>query len=116
MTLASHGTNGNLCDQQRHDALQKANEVRIRRHEWKVALKRGTATLSLREAVLDTPGWLLSMKVSAALEAQHRWGAKKANRALRVAGCSRVKTFGDLSDRQRVHLAAVLPASKEKAS
>lgn len=96
--------------QQRLDALQKGNRIRIERAERKRELKRGER--KLEDLVADPPVELDSMKVRDLLLAAPKIGAVKADALLRAAVVSPSKTVGGLSTRQRSELHARIIAER----
>lgn len=94
---------------ERRIALRQANEVRSARAKLKQDLRAGKVRL---EQILVTPAdYLASAEVFDLLVAVPKIGPVKAGRLLTVARISPSKTVGDLSQRQRTHLIAVLGRS-----
>lgn len=93
-------------DQQRREALKRANGVRMRRAGLKRDLDAGRVTVY--PYLLDPPEWLLTAKVAEILLAIPKYGRVKVNRALTQCRISPSKTFGGLSPRQREELVAHL--------
>lgn len=91
---------------QRMNALERANEVRTTRADWKKAAARGE--VSVRAVLEDPPELFRSMRILDLLLAQPHVGRVKALKMLRVATVSPAKTVGGLTMRQRVELAALL--------
>jgi hypothetical protein len=91
---------------QRKEALQRANEIRIARAQLKRDLKAGTA--SIGGILTDPPEWVLTAKVFDLLLAVPKCGRVKAGRILTVCRISSSKTVGGLSERQRAELVALL--------
>jgi hypothetical protein len=84
------------------DALQRANDVRVRRAKLKKDLKDGRARI---EAILsDPPAFVETAKVIDILMAVPKFGRVKAARFLNTCRISQSKTVGGLSDRQRTEL------------
>lgn len=107
----SNGPAPARTDDQRRDALVKANRIRKARSHLKrrvkfdpsyrllvAALNNDTAALGLE------PDELATMKVYELLLAAPRLGRVKANRLLTRATASLAKTIGGLTDRQREEL------------
>jgi hypothetical protein len=87
---------------QRMEALQRANDVRVRRAQLKRDLKSGRVTI---EAILlDPPEWVSTAKVFDMLMAVPKFGRVKAARLLNQCRISQSKTVGGLSERQRNEL------------
>ena len=87
---------------QRLDALERANHIRVRRAELKRALKAGAVTFE--QILLDPPESVLTAKVYDMLLAVPRLGKVRAGRLLTQCRISQSKTVGGLSDRQRAEL------------
>jgi hypothetical protein len=87
---------------QRMEALQRANEVRIRRAQLKRDLKAGRVQIA--DVLADPPEHLLTGKVFDVLLAVPKCGRVKASRFLAVCRIAQSKTVGGLSDRQRSEL------------
>jgi hypothetical protein len=93
--------------QQRRDALENANRVRVRRAQLKRDLKAGRA--SVHEILLDPPAWVETMPVFDLLLAVPNVGRSKANKMTLRHRVSPSKTIGGLTVRQRAELLAALP-------
>lgn len=87
---------------QRMEALQRANDVRVRRAQLKRDLKAGRA--HIEEILLDPPEYVETAKVFDILMAVPKFGRVKAARLLNQCRISQSKTVGGLSDRQRAEL------------
>ncbi len=87
---------------QRLDALERANEIRVSRARLKRALKSGEATFD--QVLLDPPTFVLTAKVYDMLLAVPRLGRVRASKLLAQCRISQSKTIGGLSDRQRGEL------------
>jgi hypothetical protein len=98
---------------QRMDALERANEIRTKRAEFKRDLKAGRA--SLPEALMDPPDWLETAKVIDMLRACPKLGPVKVDKILATCRMSRSKTVGGITDRQRAELVASSAASARGA-
>jgi hypothetical protein len=92
--------------QQRMDALEGANRVRLRRAQLKRDLK--ARRVSVCDVLADPPAWVGTMKVFDLLLAVPKVGRTKANKMLRGCVVSPSKTVGGLSPRQRGVLLAAL--------
>jgi hypothetical protein len=87
---------------QRMEALNRANDVRIRRAQLKRDLKAGDAEIT--DVLADPPMYLLTAKVSDILMSVPKCGRVKVGRLLTIARVSSSKTVGGLSERQRSEL------------
>lgn len=86
-------------EQQRMSALQKANDVRVRRRVLKEDVRNGRA--SVAEILGDPPEWLATMKVADLLCAQRGWGPTKTKKRLAAVHVSANAKVEDLSDTRR---------------
>ena len=87
---------------QRMEALQRANDIRVKRAQLKRDLKNGDADI---EKILEKPPeYVATAKVFDILMAVPKFGRVKATRFLTQARISQSKTVGGLSDRQRAEL------------
>jgi hypothetical protein len=91
---------------QRMDALQRANEIRIRRAQLKRDLKAGVVVID--RVLTEPPEWLLTAKVFDLLLAVPKCGRVRATRWLTTCRISTSKTVGGLSERQRTELVGLL--------
>ena len=91
---------------QRMEALQRANDVRVRRAQLKRDLKAGRE--SIETILLDPPEWVETAKVFDMLLAVPKYGRVKANKILQQCRISPSKTIGGLSERQRAELVSML--------
>src|SRR5690349_21955080 len=91
---------------QRMDALQRANEIRIRRAQLKRDLKAGRQ--SIHKLLLGPPDYLETAKVFDMLVAVPKYGRVKVNKILTQCRISPSKTIGGLSQRQRAELVALM--------
>jgi hypothetical protein len=91
---------------QRMDALQRANEIRVRRAELKRAIKAGRVALA--DVLLSPPDYAETAKVFDLLLAAPRFGRVRANKLLVQARISPSKTVGGLSSRQREELVRLI--------
>ena len=87
---------------QRMEALQRANHIRVRRAQLKKELKDGRA--QIEGVLLDPPDWVSTAKVFDMLMAVPKFGRVKAARLLNQCRISQSKTVGGLSERQRTEL------------
>lgn len=88
--------------QQRLQALELANDTRVRRAQLKRDLKAGRESLSA--VLLDPPACAETAKVFDMMLAAPKYGRVKVNKILSVARISPSKTLGGLSQRQRLEL------------
>jgi hypothetical protein len=87
---------------QRMEALQRANDIRVKRAQLKRDLKAGNVDI---EVILrDPPVYVETAKVFDILMAVPKFGRVKAARLLNQCRISQSKTVGGLSDRQRGEL------------
>ena len=91
---------------QRMDALQRANEIRMRRAQLKRDLKSGRR--SIHELLSEPPEYLETAKVFDMLLAVPKYGRVKVNKILAQCRISPSKTIGGLSERQRSELTSLL--------
>ena len=87
---------------QRMEALQRANDVRVRRAQLKRDLKAGA--VQIESILLDPPEFVSTAKVFDMLMAVPKFGRVKAARLLNQCRISQSKTVGGLSERQRTEL------------
>lgn len=92
--------------QQRMDALEGANAVRVYRANLKRDLKAGRA--SLTDLLLEPPAMIGTMKVFDILLAVPKFGRVKVNQLMQQCRMSHTKTVGGLSQRQRTELVVML--------
>lgn len=87
-------------------ALERANKVRLARAD----LKRRVAAGKVRavDIIVDCPWESQSMKISDLLLSQRRWGKTRCRKFLLHIGLSENKPIGDLTERQRMALSALL--------
>lgn len=100
--------------EQRMEALQRANEIRSERAEFKRDLKAGRASLAL--ALMEPPEWLETAKIAGLLRACPALGPIKVDKILRVCRISPSKTVGGISPRQRAELVSHIPAAFRPAA
>lgn len=89
--------------EQRMDALEHANDIRIRRARLKRQIKTGEKRLE--DVLPDPPEWLGTAKVYDLLMVVPGFGAVKVNRLLVNARISPSKTVGGMTPRQRNEIA-----------
>jgi hypothetical protein len=87
---------------QRLDALDRANRIRVQRAQLKRELKSGQT--SFDRILLDPPDYVLTAKVYDMLLSVPRLGRVRAGRLLTQCRISQAKTIGGLSERQRGEL------------
>jgi hypothetical protein len=92
--------------QQRMDALQRANLIRMRRAQLKRDLKAGRQTI--QDLLLEPPEFVETAKVFDMLLAVPKYGRVKVNKVLQQCRISPSKTIGGLSQRQRTELVSML--------
>ncbi len=102
VTTKSHAQAPARSLDQRMEALQRANDVRVRRAQLKRDLKAGRE--EIESILLDPPGWVETAKVFDMLMAVPKFGRVKAARLLNQCRISQSKTVGGLSERQRTEL------------
>jgi hypothetical protein len=94
------------------DALHRANEVRALRAQLKRDLKAGR--VSIGALLRDPPSYLESAKVFDMLLALPKYGRVKATKLVNGCRVSPSKTFGGLSERQRMELAGRFDADANR--
>ena len=87
---------------QRMEALQRANDIRVQRARLKKDLKLGR--VHFEEILRDPPDYVSTAKVLDMLMAVPKFGQVKAKRYLNQCRIAESKTIGGLSDRQRAEL------------
>jgi len=87
---------------QRMDALQRANDIRVKRAQLKRDLKTGS--VQVEEILSNPPDYVGTAKVFDMLMAVPKFGRVKAARFLNQCRISPSKTIAGLSDRQRDEL------------
>ena len=103
---------GTDAGQQRFDALQRANRVRLARAALKRQICNGD--LSAAEVFRSCPWPAYKMEVSEVLMCQKRWGIQRCRRLLLPIGIPENKEVGTLTDRQRVALVGTLEEGRKK--
>jgi hypothetical protein len=91
---------------QRMDALERANEIRIKRAQLKRDLKAGR--VSIHSLLLNPPEYVETAKVFDMLLAAPKYGRVKVNKVLARCRIAPSKTIGGLSERQRSELVSLL--------
>jgi hypothetical protein len=92
--------------QQRMDALRRANDIRSERARVKDRLRNGD--LGITEVLSDPPTCVHTAKVLDLLLAVPKYGRVKANRLLERCRVSPAKTVNGLTPRQRKELLDML--------
>jgi hypothetical protein len=90
---------------QRMEALQRANDVRVKRAKLKKDLKTGR--VRVEEILADPPEYVGTAKVFDMLMAVPKFGRVKAARFLNQCRISQAKTVAGLSERQREELVSL---------
>jgi hypothetical protein len=90
---------------QRMEALQRANDVRVKRAKLKKDLKTGR--VRVEEILADPPEYVGTAKVFDMLMAVPKFGRVKAARFLNQCRISQAKTVAGLSERQRDELVSL---------
>ena len=93
-------------DEQRKEALLRANEVRSARKRLKAQLKQGEADLA--PLIADCPSFLATARISDLLQALPGYGPGKVGKLLSACRISPSKTIAGLTPRQRRELAQAL--------
>ena len=93
-------------DQQRSEALVRANEVRSARRHLKEQLKQGEVKLA--PLIADCPLFLATARISELLLALPRYGPGKVGRLLSACRVNPSKTIAGLTARQRRELVEAL--------
>jgi hypothetical protein len=95
--------------QQRMTALQKANDIRVRRSNFKRDVKAGRVPIiTTYKYILEPPDWLATMKILDLILSMPTYGRVRSNKVLVRVRMSPSKTLGSLSDRQRYEIVAML--------
>ncbi len=85
--------------QQRMRALERANEVRLKRAELKRRIADGAITAA--DVILDLPDEARNWSVGELLKSQRRWGSIRSHKLLAGLHISEKRPIGDLTQRQR---------------
>lgn len=91
---------------QRMEALERANDIRTRRAQFKRDLK--ARRKSAHDAILEPSDWLETMKLFDLILAMPKYGRVKTNKILVQCRISPSKTIGGLSQRQRAEVVSML--------
>ena len=91
---------------QRMEALQRANDIRVRRAQLKKDLKDGR--IQIDDILIEPPEYVATAKVFDILVAVPKFGRVKAGKLLTQCRISQSKTVGGLSERQRGELVTLL--------
>ena len=92
--------------QQRLEALRKANTIRLERAQLKERLRRGEVTIS--DVLADPPECIHTAKVLDLLLAVPKYGRVRATKVLERCRVSPAKTVNGLTPRQRKELLETL--------
>jgi hypothetical protein len=92
--------------QQRMEALRRANDIRSERARVKDRLRNGELTIT--DVLVEPPGCVYTAKVLDLLLAVPKYGRVKANRLLERCRISPAKTVNGLTPRQRKELLDML--------
>jgi len=92
--------------QQRMDALRRANDIRSERARLKEALRNGDIAIS--DVLSDPPACVATAKVLDLVLAVPKYGRVKANKLLERCRVSSSKTVNGLTPRQRKELLDML--------
>jgi hypothetical protein len=93
---------------QRMSALEQANRVRLARAQLKRRIADGRT--SAAQVVVELPSEAKNWSVGELLISQRRWGSIRARKLLVGLHISEKRAIGDLTERQRRVLAALLAA------
>jgi hypothetical protein len=97
------------ANQQRHDALDHANAIRLGRAG--IRRKLHARELTAAQVLADPPASVLSWPVGDMLSCQWRWGDKRTRTFLGLAGVSWHREIRMLTERQIKALVQQLEAS-----
>ena len=101
-TATKHSAAPERSQEQRREALHRANDIRTKRAKLKKDLKAGR--VSIQSLLLKPPDYILTAKVIDMLMAVPKYGRVKVNKILTQCRISPSKTIGGLSERQRNEL------------
>lgn len=93
-------------EEQRMDALQRANQVRAKRARLKKDLKTGKEPMA--GFIMAPPDYIKTMKVIDLVLAAPKIGRVKGYKVLQKTRISPSKTIGGLTNRQRSEIVTVL--------
>jgi hypothetical protein len=85
--------------QQRMRALERANEVRLKRAELKRQIAHGAVTVA--DVILELPDEANNWSVGELLKSQRRWGSIRSHKLLAGLQISEKRPIGQLTARQR---------------
>jgi hypothetical protein len=102
-----------MSDEQRREALQKANDTRESRARLKRELKSGHTALDV--AITAPPEYAHNMQVGELLRAAKGFGRVRVSKLLVRCELAYSKRLGNMSQRQRVLLAEQVRAEQERA-
>jgi hypothetical protein len=91
---------------QRMRALERANEVRLARAQLKRRIADGR--MAAAQVILELPSEAKNWSVGELLVSQRRWGSIRARKLLVGLQISEKRAIGELTERQRGVLAALL--------
>jgi len=94
-------------------ALERANDIRLRRAAYKQKIKNGER--SALGLILQTPWWAQTMTVYEVLRSQERWGRARTRKFLAPLAVHESRELGRLTKRQRDAIADAM-AEKRKAA
>lgn len=92
--------------QQRLDALETANKIRIGRAKLKLDVK--AKEVDIKDLLAEPPDLIKTMKVFDLLLSAPKIGRVKANKILNYCRISPSKTVGGMSERQRKEMLSLL--------
>jgi hypothetical protein len=95
-------------------ALARANQVRRARAELKRKIENGE--MSVPEVLVACPSHAATMSISDLLMSQRWWGRTRSRRLLVSIGVPERKSVGNLTERQRTEMAALLTLRARLAS
>jgi hypothetical protein len=94
--------------QQRMRALERANQVRLKRAELKRQIADGHR--SAAEVIIQLPDEAQNWSVGELLKSQRRWGSIRSHKLLAGMHISEKRPIGELTERQRREIAGRLAA------
>lgn len=95
-------------------ALDKANDWRLKRAKLKRRVKEGD--LLPEEVIAEPPEYAVNMTLAELLRSQDRWGRTRTRKFLVVLAVNENRKLGRLTLRQRQQLANELQAKREKSN
>lgn len=95
---------------QRLSALERANDIRIRRAALKRDIKTGR--VDPVDIIAEPPSWARGLQVYELLSQIPRWGRVKVNRRLAAANVPPGRTLGQMTVSQRIAVIANLEARR----